>query len=157
MVEEDKQLFDIHKRLAPGPVAEIHDEVVLDHLQRDRGRLKVEARSGAQLRIFLERGKALGVGEVLQSDCGRNFQVVAALETVIRARADDWLVFSRACYHLGNRHVKLQVGECWLRISPDHVLEQMLQQLGLRTEPEQAAFVPESGAYAGGVHEHHHH
>jgi urease accessory protein len=66
-------------------------------------------------------------------------------------------VFARACYHLGNRHVKVQVGERWLRISPDHVLEQMLGQLGLRLEPEEAVFVPESGAYAGGSHGHHHH
>lgn len=150
------EVYEIRRRL-PGGEGVADDAVVLDHLQREKGRLKVVAASGAQLRIFLERGRTLAPGELLCSDCGRLFEVVAADEDVLRASTDDWHRFTRACYHLGNRHVKLQVGDLWLRLAPDHVLEEMLQQLGLETCTERAPFVPESGAYAGGHHGHHHH
>jgi len=154
--------YTVHRRLAARTVEVVHDVVVLDHLQREKGRLKVLTGAGDELRIFLERGKTLRVGEILQSDCGRNFRVEAASEPVLRAATDDWLLFARACYHLGNRHVKMQVGECWLRIAPDHVLGDMLAQLGLAIAEETAPFIPESGAYAGAhahghSHGHHHH
>ena len=71
-------------------------------------------------------------------------------ELVLRAETADWTLFARACYHLGNRHTKVQVGERWLRIAPDHVLQEMLELLGLETSEETAPFVPESGAYSGG-------
>ena len=146
--------YSIHRRLeAPAPA---HDRIQLDHLQREKGRLRVRSEAGAEVRVFLERGRTLQVGEVLASDCGRLFEVVAAPETVIRAHTRDWLQFARACYHLGNRHVKLEVGECWLRITPDHVLRDMLEQLGLATHEECAPFVPEAGAYARVRHEHAH-
>jgi len=148
-------VYEIRTRLSSEAVAEVDDSVVLDHLQREKGRLKVSSAGGDELRLFLERGRVLQVGEVLQSDCGRNFRVTAAVEPVVRAHTDDWVLFSRACYHLGNRHVKMQVGERWLRISPDHVLREMLELLGLATEEEQASFEPEPGAYSGG-HSHGH-
>lgn len=148
--------YDIHRRLEQKAVVAVDDVVVLDHLEREKGRLKVLSGAGNELRIFLERGKTLQVGEILQSDCGRNFRVEAAGEPVIRAETDDWQLFARACYHLGNRHVKMQVGERWLRITPDHVLQEMLEQLGLKTSEETAPFVPESGAYSGGGHGHGH-
>ncbi|MCZ6830625.1 MAG: urease accessory protein UreE [Gammaproteobacteria bacterium] len=150
-------VYEIYQRLDRENVELVHDQVVLDHLQREKGRLKARAGSGAELRIFLERGKTLFIGEVLQSRCGRNFEVVGAPEKVTRASAPDWHTLAKACYHLGNRHVKLQIGERWLRITPDHVLEEMLRQLGLEVGAEEAVFVPESGAYAGGQHGHHHH
>ena len=72
------------------------------------------------------------------------------------ASCDDWETFSKACYHLGNRHVKIQVGERWLRMKPDYVLEDMLKLHGLTVTAENAIFAPEEGAYKGG-HNHHHH
>jgi len=153
-------------------------QLVLDHLQRDRGRLRAHTSDGSEVRIFLERGKPLQVGEILLSQCGKLVEVVGAEEPVTTARCEDGFTFSRACYHLGNRHVKLQIasgeheGERWLRITPDHVLEEMLELLGLSLTREQAVFVPESGAYSAGhahghshshshahdhSHEHHHH
>jgi urease accessory protein len=82
--------------------------------------------------------------------------VDGAIEATVLADCDDWEIFSRACYHLGNRHVKVQLGERWMRILPDHVLEDLLERLGLRLTHEQAVFVPENGAY-GAVGHHHHH
>ena len=149
--------LDIYERLPAGSVEGVQERVVLDHLQRERGRIKATAESGAQLRIFLDRGKTLEVGEILRSQCGRHIEVVAASEKILCAETDDWQTFARACYHLGNRHVKIQVGERWLRITPDHVLAEMLEQLGLTVSEEEAPFVPESGAYSGGGHHGHHH
>ncbi|GAB2509412.1 urease accessory protein UreE [Microbulbifer agarilyticus] len=176
--------LDVYQRLGIRTDVAVTEQVVLDHLQRDRGRLRATTLGGHEIRIFLERGKPLLVGEILQSECGKNIQVVGADEPVTTAYAADWQTFSRACYHLGNRHVKLQIasadGECWLRITPDHVLEEMLGLLGLTLKNERAVFVPESGAYSGGhgrasshshshghshnhsnnadaAHEHHHH
>lgn len=147
--------YEIYQRLGVTAGRPVDDTVVLDHLQREKGRLKARTVAGDELRIFLERGKVLQVDEVLLAPCGRSFRVEAAAEAVLRASTDDWRLFARACYHLGNRHVKIQVGDRWLRITPDHVLGDMLRQLGLHTVQECAPFLPESGAYAGG-HGHHH-
>lgn len=125
-------------------------EVELDHIQREKGRLKVNANCGAEVRIFLERGNPLLVGESIRSACGKTVLVQGKQEPVITASTDNWFLFSRACYHLGNRHVKLQIGECWLRITPDHVLQDMLTLLGLDTQQGSAIFMPESGAYKHG-------
>jgi len=64
-------------------------------------------------------------------------------------------MFSRACYHLGNRHVKVEIGERWLRMLPDHVLENMLKLQGLTLQREIAVFQPEAGAYSGLAIHHH--
>jgi len=97
------------------------------------------------------------VGEKLAAETGEIIEVTAKEEPVLIARCDDWHLFSRACYHLGNRHVKMQIGDKWLAIQPDHVLKDMLIGLGLRCEDAIAAFVPENGAYSGGGHHHHDH
>lgn len=144
-------MLEVYERL--GVVAKSADtSIVLDYGQREKGRLRVRSTDGLEVRVFLERGKSLSVGELLRSRCGRYIRVDGAEEKVVTAQCDDWRLFSRACYHLGNRHVKIQIGECWLRIAPDHVLEEMLILLGLTVIHECAVFEPESGAYG-----HHHH
>lgn len=153
-------MIEIYQRLGQQDVGPIDDQLVLDHWQREKGRFKAEASSGLEVRVFLERGRTLGIGEVLRSNCGKQLAVVGALEEIVEAKTDDWAVFSKACYHLGNRHVKLQIGDRWLRITPDHVLEGLLQELGLETHRRHTVFVPEKGAYSHRAekhHDHHHH
>ncbi len=90
---------------------------------------------------------------------GFTVRVCAALETVSTARTGDALRLARACYHLGNRHVALQVGDGWVRYLPDHVLDDMVRGLGLTVREEPARFEPERGAYAGqppALHSHPH-
>lgn len=147
-------MLEVYERLGCDDSRAVSLEVVLDHDQRDKGRLRCESRCGEEVRIFLERGKALLIGEILRSQCGKYLRVLGAEQAVATARCESWADFSRACYHLGNRHTKMQIGERWLRITPDHVLEELLALLGLDVVHEQAVFVPESGAYSGG---HHHH
>lgn len=146
--------MDVYQRLGLDPGLQCDEVIVLTQEQRDKGRLKAISDAGTEVRVFLERGKPLLVGEILKSECGKHIQVKGAVEPVTRAECDDWHTFSRACYHLGNRHVKLQVGDRWLQMTPDHVLEDMLTMLGLTVSHVDAVFVPESGAYS---HGHHHH
>ncbi|TGD74823.1 urease accessory protein UreE [Mangrovimicrobium sediminis] len=150
-------MFEVYERLAAAPCEAVHDTLLLDHLQRERGRFRAVSASGAEVRVFLERGQTLRVGELLRTRCGKCLVVTGAEEDVMRAATDDWSLFARACYHLGNRHTKVQVGKRWLRISHDHVLGEMLVELGLQVVEERAVFVPESGAYAGRGHGHSHH
>jgi len=150
-------MLEVYERLGTHCHETVSETVMLDHGQRDKGRLKLVSEKGTEVRIFLERGKPLLVGEYLKAECGKIVQVKGAVETVAHASCDDWHTFARACYHLGNRHVKLQVGDRWLRIKPDHVLEEMVHLLGLVITHEEAVFVPESGAYnVGQSHGHSH-
>ena len=149
-------MIDIYERLGTHCHDPVYTTVTLTHEQRDRGRLKLVGDNNEDVRVFLERGKPLLVGEFLKSECGKIVQVNGAVEDVAHASCEDWEAFSKACYHLGNRHTKIQVGERWLRIKPDHVLEDMLQMLGLIVSHEDAVFVPESGAYSSGGNSHGH-
>ncbi|MBN1005064.1 urease accessory protein UreE [Amphritea pacifica] len=148
-------MLEVYERLGDHCHGVVYTTVVLSQEQRDRGRLKLTGENGEEIRLFLERGKPLLVGEYLKSSCGKLIKVEGAVEPVTHAECDDWHTFARACYHLGNRHVKLQVGERWLRMQPDHVLEEMLELLGLTLSHQEAIFVPESGAYSHGGHHHH--
>ena len=88
----------------------------------------------------------------LRATSGLVVEVRAAPEAVSTARADDALLLARAAYHLGNRHVALQLGPGWLRYPHDHVLDNMARELGLTVNREQAPFEPEAGAYQ--THDH---
>ncbi len=156
-------IYEVYERLSHGH--HIDDHVVLEHDIRVKGRFKVTSQKGVEVRVFLERGKTLQVGEVLKTECGKAIEILGAEENVTRAECDDWLTFSKACYHLGNRHVKIQIGGAeegghrWLRMKSDYVLEEMLQLLGLTVSQENAVFVPEDGAYSSqgsGGHSHSH-
>lgn len=149
-------MYEIYERISPDKPLTVDDQIELDHLQREKGRIKAVTVSGIEARLFLERGNTLQVGEILKTSCGKHLAIVGAEEALVTATCDDWETFSKACYHLGNRHVKLQIGEKWLRITPDHVLEEMLEMLGLSVSHEKAVFSPESGAYSHGTHAHSH-
>ena len=140
-------MLEVYQRLSSATGLDIYGEVELCHLQREKGRFKTAIFTGEAVGFFLERGNVLKVGDALISRCGRVLLVTAKKEDVVRASTDDWSQFSKACYHLGNRHVKVQIGEKWLRILPDHVLEEMLIGLNMALKHEKAAFVPEQGAY----------
>jgi urease accessory protein len=92
-------------------------------------------------------------GDLLRTKTGRVVQVNAAPEEVSTASTDDPRRLARACYHLGNRHIPLQIGPNWLRYLQDHVLDDLVRELGLTVVQERAPFEPEAGAY-GSDHEH---
>jgi len=135
----------------------IDGSVTLDLQQRVKSRLKTCSDSGEKIGIFMERGNVLEHGDLIIDKDGYVLKVVAALETISSIYSDDPLLLARACYHLGNRHVPLQIGDSWLRFQRDHVLEEMVRTLGLAVRHESAPFEPEGGAYGGHRgHEHGH-
>lgn len=128
------------------------EQLVLPFELRQKSRLRATTSSGAELALLLPRGTVLRHGDRLRAVNGLIIEVQAAPEAVTTARSDDHALFARACYHLGNRHVPLQVGEGWLRYLADHVLDRMVADLGLQVVHEQAPFEPEGGAYHSHPH-----
>jgi urease accessory protein len=128
--------------------------LILPFDQRSKSRLLAQLSSGEDVGLILERGFVLRNGDKLLADDGRVVEVVAAEETVSTVRCDDPWRLARAAYHLGNRHVPVQIGAGWLRYRHDHVLDDMLRGQGFDVAVENAPFEPEGGAYGGG---HHHH
>ena len=146
-------MLDIHERLAESVS---HDATLtLPFEQRQKSRLRATLDDGTEVGLFLPRGTVLRHGDCLQATDGRVIAVQAAAETVSTVSAAEPLQLTRAAYHLGNRHVPLQIGSGWLRYRHDHVLDEMVVQLGLQVMVESAAFEPEAGAYGGGHHHHH--
>lgn len=124
---------------------------------RVKSRLHAELDDGREVGLFLERGIALKHGDLLSSNDGVIVEIIAGNETVSTVRCTDPLLLARASYHLGNRHVGLQINPGQLRYLHDHVLDDMLIGLGLEVTVEQAPFEPESGAYGSAGSHHHHH
>ena len=133
----------------------IYSTLTLALEQRIKSRLKVHLDQGEEAGLFLPRGLVLNDGDCLLATSGEVVQVKAAQESVSTLYVNDPLLMARACYHLGNRHVPLQITHNFIRYQHDHVLDDMLYGLGLRVVIEQAAFHPEPGAYGGG-HAHSH-
>jgi urease accessory protein len=110
--------------------------------------------------VFLPRGTAVRGGDVLVAEDGSLIRVTSAPQAVlvIRACAQHGSPFDllRAAYHLGNRHVQLELQPDHLKLEPDHVLADMLRQMHLIVNEETAGFEPETGAYAAGRHGHGH-
>jgi urease accessory protein len=117
--------------------------------KRIRSRLRVTLDDGTEAGVFLERGQVLHDGDLLGSAEGLVVQVRAAAEPVSEVRCSDPLLLARACYHLGNRHMPLQIADGLLRYQHDHVLDDMLRGLGLQPTLVEAPFEPEPGAYGG--------
>ena len=125
---------------------------------RVKSRIKVTLNDGRQAGLLLPRGLLLRGGDILSNENGSEFiKVIAADEAVSVVRCDDPFVLAKACYHLGNRHVPLQIMPGELRYHHDHVLDDMLRQFGLAVDFAHLPFEPEAGAYASESHGHHHH
>jgi len=123
--------------------------------QRKRSRLRLPLAGGRELAWALSGGQTLRPGDCLHSVDGECFVVRARTEPLLRITASSSQALARAAYHLGNRHVTIEVGAAWLAIEPDPVLQEMLLQLGVAVTAVEAAFLPETGAYGGG-HKHGH-
>ena len=114
---------------------------------RRRSRLLVRLGDGREAALMLPRGTVLRDGDRLRGDTGSIAVVRAAPETLSVARTSDPHLLTRAAYHLGNRHVPLQIGPGWLAFGHDHVLDGLVRDLGLEVTTESAPFEPEAGGY----------
>ena len=147
-------MLEIAKKLAAQDASAPQAKLVLPFERRQKSRLRATLDSGEEVALNLPRGELLRGGDRLVASDGRVVEVVAQPEAVVHVSCADATALARAAYHLGNRHVPVEVGEGYLRIAADHVLEAMLVGLGATLEHLQAPFEPEAGAYGGG---HHHH
>jgi urease accessory protein len=136
--------------------------VTLPIEKRIKSRLRVALDDGRDAGIVLARGEVLQHGDKLQTSQGEVIEVVAAAETLSQVRCHDMQSFARACYHLGNRHVPVEIVADAGTIGVvsylhDHVLDDMIKGFGLEVTVAEAPFNPEPGAYGGGhVHGHSH-
>lgn len=125
--------------------------VELDWDTRSKSRFDVTDSAGRHLGVFLPRGQVLRGGDVLVAEDGSLVRVLAAPQPVLRVSAcaehGSAHDLSRAAYHLGNRHVALEVQSLLLQLEPDPVLAQMLRAMHLIVTEVSAPFEPESGAY----------
>ncbi|MFM9836009.1 MAG: urease accessory protein UreE [Methylophilaceae bacterium] len=133
----------------------IDDTLELPFDLRQKSRLRVKLASGVEAALFLTRGIILRGGDLLKSEDdtdGKSIvvQVIAAQEPVYNVIAPTLRDLMCAAYHLGNRHVPLQIGDGWLRLEQDYVLKDMLLGLGMQVAETFAPFEPEAGAYGGG-------
>lgn len=135
-------------------------EVELDWDTRSKSRFDATDSAGRHLGVFLPRGSVVRGGDVLVAEDGSLVRVRAAAQAVLVVRhcTEHGSPFDllRAAYHLGNRHVQLQLAPDRLQLEPDHVLAEMLRSMHLIVSEEAAAFEPEGGAYAAGGHGHGH-
>ena len=125
--------------------------VVLGWDTRQKSRFDTEDSQGRSLGVFLPRGSVVRGGDVLVAEDGSLVKVIATPQPVLVVRASahgspfDLL---RAAYHLGNRHVALELQPDRLQLEPDHVLADLLRQMHLSVTEELAPFEPEGGAYS---------
>jgi urease accessory protein len=135
--------------------------VELDWDVRQKSRFDCTDSQGRRLGVFLPRGTVVRGGDVLVAQDGSMVRVHAAPQPVlvIQHVADRGTVFDliRAAYHLGNRHVPIELKPDHLKIEPDHVLADMLRNMHLVVIETKAPFEPEAGAYGNaGAHAHGH-
>jgi urease accessory protein len=141
-------MLRVSERLQGAPPAQA--TLTLSFELRQKSRLLTRLDSGEEVGLFLPRGQVLRDGDRLRAEDGRVIAVRAARETVSTVSGGTLLDRLRAAYHLGNRHVPLQVAEDWLRYLHDHVLDDLVRRMGLQVAIEEAPFEPEAGAYGGG-------
>lgn len=134
--------------------------VELDWDVRQKSRFDATDSQGRHLGVFLPRGTVVRGGDVLVTEAGDMVRVLAAPQAVlvITPCAEHGSPFDlvRAAYHLGNRHVQIELRPDHLKIEPDHVLADMLRAMHLTVREASEAFEPEGGAYAAGGHGHGH-
>jgi len=136
--------------------------ITLDWDVRQKSRFESTDSAGRQVGIFLQRGQVVRGGDVLVGEDGSLLKVQAAPQEVLRithcTAHGTPFDLTRAAYHLGNRHVPIELQADHLKIEPDHVLADMLRSMHLIVHEVNESFEPENGAYGehGGGHQHGH-
>jgi urease accessory protein len=150
-----RRAVSVHPR-GTWPADAAVDTVTLAYLDRHRRRIRLVADSGETFLLDLARAYHLAEGDGLELDGGAYLRVCSAPEPVLEIEAEDRAGLLRIAWHLGNRHLPLQVAGERLRIRADHVIADMVTGLGGRLTRLDLPFDPEIGAYAGALHQHDH-
>lgn len=146
-------MLTVTRRQPPNPGVVVTLTLALTAEERTRSRHRFDTEDGSTVFLRLPRGTVLQNGDILLDETNElRVRIVAKAEPVITVTAHDEIDLLRAAYHLGNRHVPVEITPHYLRLAPDSVLQSMLEHLGLRVKSEISTFHPETGAYG-----HHHH
>jgi len=132
------------------------DTVILDYKQRSAGKIAVTGVKGLQVEIALHEPRRLRTDDLLELDDGTLVDVVAAPEPLFECRLTDIASLARLAWHLGDRHVPVQVLPNRIRVQRDEATEKLLKSLGVKLAMLEAPFEPEGGAYESS-HAHHDH
>jgi len=138
---------------------DIADTLILDYAKRSAGAFSATGLKGGAFDIALEEPRRLRTDDLIELDDGTLLEVVAAPEPLIEARAGDLPSLMRLAWHLGDRHVPVEVLPNRVRVLRAAALESLLRSLGAKLTMIEAPFEPEGGAYAGSHghgHAHHH-
>jgi urease accessory protein len=150
---ENVQMLIFTQRQTQNPNTAVALTLALTAAERSRSRHSWETEEGQTVLLRLPRGTILRDGDILQNETHSNIiKIIAKPEPVLTVTAPTPLLLLKAAYHLGNRHVPVEITPTYLRLSPDSVLRTMLEQLELEIQAEIQPFQPEMGAY--GYHPH---
>lgn len=139
--------MQLTQRLAANADVVVSFNIALTAQERTKSRYRFETEDGQTVFMRLPRGTVLRNNDILRSDDGALVRVSAKAEPVMTITASTSLDLVRAAYHLGNRHVPLEITTTYLRLSPDPVLRTLLSQMGMTVSEEILPFQPEIGAY----------
>lgn len=138
--------------VAGGTPGQADGVLTLRFADRRRSRFRTRLDDGREIALVLPRGTLLRDGDRLRAEDGTaTITVRAAPQALSLVWAEDALRLAQAAYHLGNRHVPVQIGSGWLAYEHDHVLDGMIEDLGLHPETVDRAFEPEAGGYRHGA------
>jgi urease accessory protein len=132
------------------------DRVLIDYDNRHRRRILLRTEADTELLLDLAQAARLRDGDGLALEGGGVVRVCARPEKLLEIHAHEEGELVRIAWHLGNRHLPVQLLDDRIRIRADHVIQEMVEGLGGHVEEIEAPFDPEAGAYAGGHHHHHH-
>lgn len=150
-------MLTLTQRQSPDVNAVVALTLELTAEERTRSRHRWETEVGEVVFLRLPRGTVLQNGDILLDETGNYLvRVVAKSEPVLTVTASNSLDLLRAAYHLGNRHVPVEMNASYLRFAPDPVLQSMIEHLGLEIKAETLSFQPEAGAYGQHSHSHSH-
>jgi urease accessory protein len=149
-----RRVVAIHRKGA-WPATASRGTVTLGFLDRHRRRVRLHGDDGTPFLLDLPRAVVLGAGDGLELAGGGYLEVRAAAEELAEIACGDGAALARVAWHLGNRHLPMQVVGTTLHIRWDHVIVDMVAGLGAQVKRIRAPFDPEAGAYAEAGHHHH--
>jgi urease accessory protein len=140
--EADRSMLEVHQLASAG---EPDDHLALTWEQRRKSRLRATTSGGQEVGLFLPRGTVLLDGDLLQASDETIIRVEAAPEDVSTISSPDAMLLARAAYHLGNRHVRTQVGPGFIRYRYDRAIDNLVRKLGAEPTVDEVPFEPERG------------
>lgn len=145
-----REMLEVHEIASAG---EPNDRLTLTWEARRRSRLRAVTTNGVEVGLFLPRGTVLFDGDLLSATDGTIIRIEAAPEDISIVCSPDEVLLARVAYHLGNRHVRTQIGPGYVRYRHDRAIDELVRRLGATVTLDEVPFEPERGT-KDHVHDH---